>query len=1356
MRLELGATLPWRCVDLPQAEGRLSSADCQASVGEEFVATFTARVEPVTQTVAIEMGDDLPSALLRRVDTLGRELDSPLRARGTVSGRLRFVPEHTDVTPPGAARLIAIRAYLPGVPETMRIERTIQLHVAPVPEPGTRGRIEGYVFEDRDHDGQWTPTAEAGLAGWTVILQGPSGAATTVTDLAGRFGFAPTEPGGYVVSAGLLPEWEATLPTSLALTVPPAGCPDRACATPVFGIHKRQGLPPSEFVAAELATDRGCLETEPSAAFETSEAPTVRVRVSGLAQASVRLQADLPDSRTLTLVDSYQVAGGQWYELPGASGASAGVVRLRLSVFAAQVRPPPDATAMCSYRALQPTTSRIGVEPGFLDFGIAAPWSTSRRQLTVRNYGGRSLTVPALTIEAGVASAFHFGMPGMVRLGGFALAPGEARTVPVYATPLQEGTFTDVLRIDADDPTSPVVRVPLAVHTCCLKTASIRTERGCLESGQQPIYFVGENVGLTYRVETEGDIDVVATITEETAAGGEARTLFGPRRVPINANRAIDAGPAALPEGLRKLTIDAQSAIGDTVMQVRETCSYVVAAPANDIAGVVFADANGDGMREVGEATLAGWHLTLSGPEERPTQSGADGVFTFTVRSPGTYTVTLAAREGWLPILGAAQPVMVGGGPNQPLPAVDFPPKYRQRAAVATQAGMHVAVRAETLALAWNGDLGEAWRDRGEVYAASLVAWSLPPVRQPAPTVRVLGPLAGGAFPSGTVEQTAGGWRIAPAVTADAMLGLTALYEAHAPCPADNHLAIGLLVWEDDSVTSPATTAAWLEEELRAAAGQGSSVATFDRLLGSLTDRLRTAGDEPLGRYLGHVALPPVCGLADPASASHSEVHSLDLQSLLTEEAWQQAAEEATGLGFAAHYGIDPPARIGSLGLRLSVTKLAGQRYAALDQSQPAADELARVQLGQPDEGRVSALVDLGPTLGAERSTNISVYLDIDNDWMTGAPRPLEDGAEYRVMLTRSDPTPTASLWQWAPSALGQAGHRAPATSAVAWLARGGWPPSSALAGAWVPRGELESWSLGPGAGDLRLDIDLERLGDPARAISAWAVAERAGRIAAALPDQPHDVAPAIPLSRDYVGFPASASALEPVPETVDVPPTSAVCVQFAKSMDRRTAEEAFTLRPSQPGSFLWRADRMCFAPAEPFRPYTEHVVTVSDRAADRAGTALDGDADGLPGGHLVWRFWSGGPPLGASDEAGQPKRSVEVGEPIFLTGSELPPNATFAAYLIRHPDRTAIKDMPLADLSTDGVTPVHSDAQGELGPVTIEPAALRPGEFNIVLDADGNGRLNLDRDWLDSLGVGVSVRGRPHRAFLPALSLAP
>jgi uncharacterized protein (DUF2141 family) len=69
---------------------------------------------------------------------------------------------------------------------------------------------------------------------------------------------------------------------------------------------------------------------------------------------------------------------------------------------------------------------------------------------------------------------------------------------------------------------------------------------------------------------------------------------------------------------------------------------------AGSISGLVSNDLNGDGVVDPGEPPAAGWTLTLSGPLSRTTQSDSTGAYLFGGLKPGSYSVQVENRAGWI------------------------------------------------------------------------------------------------------------------------------------------------------------------------------------------------------------------------------------------------------------------------------------------------------------------------------------------------------------------------------------------------------------------------------------------------------------------------------------------------------------------------------------------------------------------------------------------------------------------------------------------------------------------------------------------------------------------------------------
>ncbi len=75
----------------------------------------------------------------------------------------------------------------------------------------------------------------------------------------------------------------------------------------------------------------------------------------------------------------------------------------------------------------------------------------------------------------------------------------------------------------------------------------------------------------------------------------------------------------------------------------------VAASPAGGIRGVVFFDADGDGVQGLGERGLAGVTVSLAGPGlDQTATTDASGAYAFLGLAQGIYTVTEADPAGYL------------------------------------------------------------------------------------------------------------------------------------------------------------------------------------------------------------------------------------------------------------------------------------------------------------------------------------------------------------------------------------------------------------------------------------------------------------------------------------------------------------------------------------------------------------------------------------------------------------------------------------------------------------------------------------------------------------------------------------
>lgn len=137
----------------------------------------------------------------------------------------------------------------PGNPSTSGDSSRTKKCPPPPPPPATTGTvtITGTLFFDlAPYDGVFDPNNEVGIAGWNVVLTGPTGSSRFMTDGTGYFSFAGL-PGGTTYTLCVEPSagWTQTAPTTGAsclnsfgytITVPSLSA-DSTVANQNFGFY---------------------------------------------------------------------------------------------------------------------------------------------------------------------------------------------------------------------------------------------------------------------------------------------------------------------------------------------------------------------------------------------------------------------------------------------------------------------------------------------------------------------------------------------------------------------------------------------------------------------------------------------------------------------------------------------------------------------------------------------------------------------------------------------------------------------------------------------------------------------------------------------------------------------------------------------------------------------------------------------------------------------------------------------------------------------------------------------------------------------------------------------------------------
>ncbi len=644
-----------------------ATLDCSMLVGSSFSQRFRARaVDPEVVTdveVRITPVGLVSNMSLNRLGGQGQAEPGPVQGIGGADGRLDFAPSADQVTVPGTPIEIALRAERLADEGGVVASATVRLRIHVL--PADSAHVVGFVFEDRDGDGQ-RDSGEPGLDGWDVEHLGGTAARS---DAHGRFEHRGLAAGSHSFELGQRAGWVATPPPRVDLEMQ---------AGRIVEVHF--GLRPGgtdTTAGARLQTDRGC--GVDVAVYQPGETVQVFFEVTGLAEADVSLERR-GGGGSQSLLERRRVPGSQAFGFEVDAGQELGKAELHLSVFAPGANQPA-ASASCSYRLESAEGPTVSVAPLSVDFGNVAQGASATARVTIRNDGQAPLLLNSLAIQGGGGSAFRLNTVG---LEGTQLAPGQSQVVDLGFSPTGSGSHQDFLLLRCNAGNQPLVSIPLygSTQTGGLPASGyVRTDRGCLETQENPLYFVGDPIALRLRVDGQGASQAAARI-DDIMPGGQTRVIFS-RNVPVG--QELDLGGARVlpPVGYETLRLTAQ--VGYEL--IRNECSFRVAAGGSRIVGYKFEDKNGNGIWEGNPATpwipgdeppIPGWGVTLTGPESYGGYTDANGRFEFVVSTAGRYYVTEEQRDGWQPTRPASVALDLQCYPGEQPPEIYFGNKPTQ------------------------------------------------------------------------------------------------------------------------------------------------------------------------------------------------------------------------------------------------------------------------------------------------------------------------------------------------------------------------------------------------------------------------------------------------------------------------------------------------------------------------------------------------------------------------------------------------------------------------------------------------------------------------------------------------------
>jgi hypothetical protein len=493
--------------------------------------------------------------------------------------------------------------------------------------------IAGTVYHDLNSNGLFDP-GEPGIAGVTVALQRPDGTtvATAVTDANGHYAFShdPTQPGQpaqQVVDLNF-----ASAKTNF----------DQAGSVAQFDPSLGQ------LQSVELLNE-GSLTSHIQAESLDAAPSTVTATVSG----SLDLQvggADLQTNFDPVSANADVAAFDGTNGFTGPSGHDFGDQTANGSQTLTLDGSNTDLSAFIGTGTLQVTeqgtASSTASGPGNLLAMIGSTASAHVR--VVYNY----LKLPDL--PAGDYTVVETPPAGWIT----GLATGNNVTTII---PAADGPPAIPVQLDSQDNSPNNDFGNLALPSLSGHVYQDANDNGARDPGDPGV--AGVTVTLT------GSDDQNNPVSQTTQTGADGSYSFtGLRPGTYDLAETPPAGDfnGATTAGSQGGTAGVNTITGITLLPQMAGVNndFGVLLPSS-VAGFVYLDANADGVKDGGEAGVAGIALTLTGVDDLGQQvslmttSGADGSYAFTNLRPGNYLITRGAAAGFLD--GADTPGSLGG-----------------------------------------------------------------------------------------------------------------------------------------------------------------------------------------------------------------------------------------------------------------------------------------------------------------------------------------------------------------------------------------------------------------------------------------------------------------------------------------------------------------------------------------------------------------------------------------------------------------------------------------------------------------------------------------------------------------------
>ncbi|MBL9135953.1 MAG: carboxypeptidase regulatory-like domain-containing protein, partial [Verrucomicrobiales bacterium] len=440
------------------------------------------------------------------------------------------------------------------------------------------GRVAGLVFDDRNGNGS-ADSGEPGIPDVTLRLSNGSGQQTALTESSGAYVFLDVAPGTYTLEETDLVGFLSTTPNTRTITVASGGS-----ASMNFGDQAVGTVSGSVFV-----------DSDGNGTRESSE--------SGIGGVTVRLIGSNGQRSTVTAGDgSYRftavVAGAYQVEETDPIGYVSTTANSR----AVSVANGGSANADFGDLAVGSVTGTV-----FEDLN-----GDGSRDAGEPGLGGVTVVLVGRSIQRSTTTAgdgtYQFGAvaPGTYSVEetdpiGFSSTTPNLRTINVASAGAASANFGDqaagtIGGIVFDDLNGNGIQETgePGLGGVDVKLLGTSGQRNAVTSGNGSYLFTG--------------VDPGAYTLEETDPAGFSSTTPNLRTLILTSGAAVTAN------------------FGDQAV--------------GSVAGIVFADANGNGIREPEESGIGGVSIRLTGSDgQRSTTTSGDGTYQFGGLNPGSYTI---------------------------------------------------------------------------------------------------------------------------------------------------------------------------------------------------------------------------------------------------------------------------------------------------------------------------------------------------------------------------------------------------------------------------------------------------------------------------------------------------------------------------------------------------------------------------------------------------------------------------------------------------------------------------------------------------------------------------------------------